>query len=326
MGGGFTRTVFARLIILKGETMTATSKTIDRIPLGASDLRVSPLGVGTNRWGSNGKPDPEMKTAFAAVLAAGINFFDTAEIYSLGGSERTLALCLNPVPKDVVIATKFMPLPWRTRKPSLADALKASLKRLGLPRVDLYMTHFPFPPISIETWMDALADAQQAGLTRAVGVSNYNVKQMRRAHAALAKRGVKLASNQVEYSLLKRGPERAGLLAACKELNVTLVAYRPLCSGLLSGKYSPENPPPGLRGLQGGWSTLKEIAPLINLLRETAGRHGKTPSQAALNWIICKGALPIPGAGSARHAEDNAGALGWRLSADEVAALDKASI
>jgi aryl-alcohol dehydrogenase-like predicted oxidoreductase len=301
------------------------TKTIERIRLGASDLRVSPIGVGTNSWGSGGKPDPEMKAAFDAALAAGINFFDAAEIYSMGGSERTLGLCLKSAPQDVVIATKFMPMPWRVRKSNLADALKASLERLGLPRVDLYMTHFPFPPVPIETWMDALADAVQAGLIRAAGVSNYSTAQMRRAHAALAKRGLPLASNQVEYSLLKRGPERGGLLAACRELGVTLVAYRPLCSGLLSGKYTPENPPPGMRGTRYNRTYLEQIAPLLTLLREIAGRHGKTPSQAAINWIICKGALPIPGAKSARQAEENAGALGWRLGEDEVEALDKAS-
>jgi len=305
--------------------MTSKPRIIERIPLGASDVRVSPLGVGTNSWGSNGKPDPEMKSTFEAAVAAGINFFDTAEIYTLGGSERTVALCLESTKGEAVIATKFMPLPWRLGKSRLAEALNRSLERLHLPRVDLYMTHFPFPPVAIETWMDALADAVQAGLTRAVGVSNYNQKQMRRAHAALAKRGVPLASNQVEYSLLRRGPEREGLLAACRELGVTLVAYRPLCSGLLSGKYTPAAPPPGVRGTRYGRAYLEQIAPLITLLRETAVRHGKIPSQAALNWILCKGALPIPGAKNARQAEDNAGALGWRLDPKEVAALDKAS-
>ncbi len=106
---------------------------------------------------------------------------------------------------------------------------------------------------------------------------------------------------------------------------MTLVAYRPLCSGLLSGKYTPANPPPGVRGTRYNRAYLERIAPLLSLLREIAGRHGKTPSQAAINWIICKGALPIPGAKNARQAEDNAGALGWRLDANEVAALDKAS-
>jgi aryl-alcohol dehydrogenase-like predicted oxidoreductase len=305
--------------------MNATTTTIERMRLGSSDLRVSPIGVGTNSWGSNGKPDPKMKRVFEAALAAGVNFFDTAEIYSLGGSECTLALNLESAPKDVVVATKFMPMPWRLRKSSLADALKASLGRLGVPWVDLYMTHFPFPPVPIETWMDALADAVQAGLVRAAGVSNYDAAQMRRAHAALAKRGVPLASNQVEYSLLNRKPEREGLLAACRELGVTLVAYRPLCSGLLSGKYSPQNHPPGLRGTRYNRSYLEKIVPLTNLLREIAGRRVKTPSQAAINWLICKGALPIPGAKSARQAEENAGALGWRLDESEVAGLDKVS-
>jgi aryl-alcohol dehydrogenase-like predicted oxidoreductase len=285
---------------------------VERINLGTSDLRVSPLGVGTNKWGSNNKPDPELKAAFDAALAAGINFFDTAEVYTLGGSERTLGLCLKSSPAGVVIATKFMPMPARLRKSQLIGALKGSLERLGLERVDLYMTHFPFPPIPIETWMNALADAVEAGLARAAGVSNYDEKQMRAAHAALGRRGVKLASNQVEYSLLARGPEREGLLAACRELGVTLVAYRPLARGLL-GTGSPDHPPAGAH------------AALAALLRDIGQAHGKTPSQAALNWVICKGALPIPGARDAQHVRENAGALGWRLASDEVEALDKAS-
>jgi aryl-alcohol dehydrogenase-like predicted oxidoreductase len=296
----------------------------ERISLGASGLQVSPVGVGTNSWGAGGKPDPEMKPVFAAALAAGINFFDTAEIYSMGGSERTLGLCLEPAPESAVVATKFMPMPWRLRKFTLTDALKASLERLHVLQAGLYMTHFPFPPVAIETWMDALADAVEFGLTRAAGVSNYDAEQMRRAHAVLAARGVPLASNQVEYSLLKRGPERTGLLDACRELGVTLVAYRPLCSGLLSGKYSPRNPPPGARGVLYNRAYLKKISPLLDLLRGTAKRRGKTPSQVALNWILCKGALPIPGAKSARQAEENAGAMGWRLEDGEVAALDQA--
>jgi aryl-alcohol dehydrogenase-like predicted oxidoreductase len=282
----------------------------ERINLGASGLRVSPLGVGTNRWGTNNKPDPGLKGAFDAALASGINFFDTAEVYTNGGSERTLGLCLKSAPCDVVIATKFMPMPARLRKSQLIGALKGSLERLGLAQVDLYMTHFPFPPISIETWMDALADAVGEGLARAAGVSNYDEKQMRAAHAALARRGVKLASNQVEYSLLARGPEREGLLAACRELGVTLVAYRPLARGLLGGA---ENSPAGPH------------AALAALLREIAQAHGKTPSQAALNWVLCKGALPIPGARDAQHVRENAGALGWRLTEDEVKKLDDAS-
>jgi aryl-alcohol dehydrogenase-like predicted oxidoreductase len=166
----------------------------------------------------------------------------------------------------------------------------------------------------------------EAGLARAVGVSNYNAAQMRRAHAALAGRGIALASNQVEYNLLKRDVERDGLLALCRQLGVTLIAYRPIAQGLLTGAYTPENPPQGMRGRIYNRDYLAKIQPVIGSLRQIGQAHGgKTPSQVALNWLICKGALPIPGATSVRHTQENAGALGWRLSDEEVAALERAS-
>jgi aryl-alcohol dehydrogenase-like predicted oxidoreductase len=223
------------------------------------------------------------------------------------------------------VATKFLPYPWRLGKDTLRKALAGSLARLRLQQVALYQIHWPLPPTPIETWMDALADAVDAGLTRVVGVSNYDAEQMRRAHDALARRGVPLASNQVQYNLLHRDPERTGLLKLCHELGVTLIAYSPLAKGLLTGKYTPENPPAGLRGRTVRANTLARIQPLIGLLAEIGGRYGKTPSQVALNWIICKGAVPIPGAKNARQAQENAAALGWRLTAGEVAALDAAS-
>jgi aryl-alcohol dehydrogenase-like predicted oxidoreductase len=171
-----------------------------------------------------------------------------------------------------------------------------------------------------------MADAVQAGLTRAVGVSNYKVDQMCQAHDALAKYGIPLASNQVQYSLLHRHPERNGLLRACDDLGVTLIAYSPLAQGLLSDKYGPDNPPPGLRGRRFGRARLAEIQPLVALLGQFGQAHGgKTPAQVALNWTMCKGSVPIPGAKNASQARENAGALGWRMSHDEVAALDAAS-
>ena len=192
--------------------------------------------------------------------------------------------------------------------------------------VDLYQIHWPFPPVSIETWMDAMADAVEAGLVRAIGVSNYSAAQMRRAHAALSRRGVPLASNQVKYSLLHREPERNGLLRACKELNITLIAYGPIAQGLLTGKYSATNPPPGLRGRGYSKERLSQIQSLVSRLREIGTAHGgKTPSQVALNWLLCRGAVPIPGVKNSRQASENLGALGWRLSDDEVVELDHAS-
>jgi aryl-alcohol dehydrogenase-like predicted oxidoreductase len=187
--------------------------------------------------------------------------------------------------------------------------------------VDLYQVHWPSPPMPVERWAEALADAVEAGLTRAVGVSNYNAEQLRAAHAVLAKRGIPLASNQVHYSLLHRAPERDGVLAACRELGVTLIAYSPLAKGVLTGKYTPEHPLPGLRGRLYN-RRLAELQPLLTRLREIGAAHGgKTPAQVALNWLICQGTVPIPGAKNARQVESNLGALGWRLTPDEVATL-----
>ncbi|MGQ9491568.1 MAG: aldo/keto reductase [Anaerolineae bacterium] len=310
-----------------------TTQLNETIPLGKTDVRVPPLGLGTWQWGDSmfwgygkGYAESEIRAAFDASLAAGITFFDTAEVYGRGRSERFLGRFSAGRRDGLVIATKFMPLPWRLSKGQLLAALRKSLERLELAQVDLYQIHWPFPPRPIEFWADALADAVQAGLVRAVGVSNYSADQMRRAHAVLAKRGVPLASNQVEYSLLHREPERNGVLDACRELGVTLIAYSPLAQGLLTGKYTPENPPPGFRGRRYRGERLARIQPLIGRLREVGAAHGgKGPNQVALNWLICQGAIPIPGAKNARQAQENAGALGWRLTESEMAELAEIS-
>ncbi len=113
------------------------------------------------------------------------------------------------------------------------------MKRLGRSSIDLYQHHFPSRRVDIPQLMDLLADAVEAGKVKAVGVSNYSAEQMRMAHAALARRGIPLASNQVEYSLLHRQPEANGVLDACRELGITLIAYSPLAMGMLTGKYLP---------------------------------------------------------------------------------------
>jgi aryl-alcohol dehydrogenase-like predicted oxidoreductase len=226
----------------------------------------------------------------------------------------------------LVIATKFMPYPWRWTKGALSRALRRSLERLKLEKVDLYQIHWDWPPVSIETWADALADVVQQGLARAVGVSNYDEAQMRRANAVLAKRGVPLASNQVEYSLIHRHVEFNGVLKACQELNITLIAYSPIGMGVLTGKYGPDKPLPGFRGRRYNRAYLQKVQPLMSLIGEVGRAHdGKTSSQVALNWLMCKGVLPIPGAKNLHQARENIGALGWRLSESEVKALDEAS-
>ena len=297
----------------------------ERISLGQTELRISPLGMGTNAWGFRNRADPVKQPVLEAALAGGINFIDTAEVYLFGGSEKTVGQLLPPHRAEVVLASKFFPYPWRLGKSSLKRALQASLGRLGVPQVDMYILHFTVPPVPLETWVEALAEAQQAGLTRAVGISNCSAQQTRRAQAVLAKHGIPLASNQVEFSLLNRSAERNGLLETCRELGVTLVAYRPLGYGLLTGKYKPEDLPAVLHGRLVSKADLQRIRPLIGLLAELGRNHSKTPAQVALNWIVCKGAVPIPGAKNPAQAAQNAGALGWRLEAGEVQALDRAS-
>ncbi len=306
---------------------------METITLGNTEIRISPLGIGTWAWGDrffwNYGSDysaEDVRAAFVAAVETGINFFDTAEVYGMGRAERFLGELTAQTTEPVVIATKFFPFPWRVRRAAMKRALRLSLKRLGKESVDLYQIHFPWPPRSPDFWVRALGEMVQEGPTKAAGVSNFNAEQMRRAHAILAAQGIPLASNQVHYSLLHRAPETNGVLAACKELGITLIAYSPLEMGLLTGKYSPENPPRGIRSRRYTKAYLARIQPLIGLMREIGRAHdNKTPAQVALNWVICKGAVPIPGAKNARQAESNAGALGWRLTEEAIAALDHAS-
>ncbi|MCC6985511.1 MAG: aldo/keto reductase, partial [Anaerolineales bacterium] len=257
-------------------------------------------------------------------LGKGISFVDTAEIYGSGASERFLGLFLKETDQPVLVATKFFPWPWRFTKGAFPRALKASLERLGLASVDLYQVHWPSPILSPEIMMEGMAQCVQEGLTRTVGVSNFWEKRMLRAYSALAQKGIPLASNQLPFSLLKRGAEKNGVLARCKELGIRFIAYSPLEKGLLTGKYSAENPPPGMRGAAYS-EILPKLPPVLQTLREIAQNHGRTVSQVALNWIICKGAMPIPGAKNAKQAEENAGGAGWRMTDDEVAKLDEAT-
>jgi len=306
------------------------------VSLGRSELKISPLGIGTWSWGDRRTwgyglthTEADLRAAFETSLAAGINWFDTAEAYGKGQSETLLGQFIKAAQQPVVVATKFMPFPWRWQRSELLRALRHSLDRLGLAQVDLYQIHWPFPPLPIETWVEGLAEAFEAGLVRAVGVSNYSAEQTRRAHAVLARHGIPLASNQVQYNLLHRDPERNGLMQTCRELGITLIAYSPMAMGVLTGKYTPENPPSGIfRGPRYRRRLLARVQPLIALMREIGAAHdGKSPAQVALNWVICKGAVPIPGAKNARQARENIGALraACKLTEREIAVLDAAS-
>lgn len=311
----------------------------DQYVLNGSDVTISALGVGTWAWGDKatwgmGGYDADLNEdtiteAWEASIDGGATFFDTAEVYGGGESERIIGrlLAADPVrAAKVQIATKFMPLPWKLNvKTELLDSLQASLDRLGRDSVELYQLHGPVSLRGKGALAEALAAAKEEGLVEAVGVSNYSASETRSIHGELAKRGVALATNQIEFSLLRRVPETGGLLSTCEELSVLPLAYSPIGQGRLTGKYSTSNPPPGKRGFSD--HPMEEVDKVVAELRRIGDAHdGKTPSQVALRWIMAKGAVPIPGAKNRSQAEQNAGALGWELSAADEAALDRVAL
>ncbi len=306
------------------------------ITLGQDGPAVTPLCIGTWAWGDkifwNYGSDyglNQVREAFKVAMDVGTTFFDTAEIYGFGLSEDLLGQFMQPN-QPVQIATKYAPAPWRFTAQSVSDALTASLKRLRVEQISLYQVHWPFSFLmSQETLMNALADEVKRGRITAVGVSNYSAAEMRQAHQILATRGVRLATNQVRYSLITRQIESQGILDTARDLGVTILAYSPLAQGLLTGKYTAENSEPtGARRLDSRFSKdgLKKIEPVISLLRQLGEKHERTPAQVALNWLIAQGnVIAIAGAKTPEQVRQNAGALGWRLSDKEVAQLKQVS-
>jgi aryl-alcohol dehydrogenase-like predicted oxidoreductase len=320
-------------------TEAAAPQAGDRLTLAGSDVSIPPLGVGTWAWGDKGTwgmggydssySEATINEAWLACIEAGVVLFDTAEVYGGGESERIIGRLLANHPTarpKVVIATKFMPLPWKLAvTSSLLRSARASLERLGLDSIDLYQIHGPISLRSHGALADALAAAHSQGLIKAVGVSNYSAKETRSIDAALRKRGLRLATNQIEFSLLRTMPEKVGLLECCRELGVVPLAYSPIGQGRLTGKYSAANPPPGDRDFSA--HPMAEVDKVVDVLRGIGANHGdRSPSQVALAWIIAKGAVPIPGAKNRTQAEDNAGALGWRMDDVEEAALDAVAL
>jgi aryl-alcohol dehydrogenase-like predicted oxidoreductase len=309
--------------------------------LGRSKLQVPRLGVGAMTWGDAkglARLHPakiayggahgfnEEKRALESSIEAGVNLFDTAAMYSGGAAERRLGELARG--QDVLIASKF-PAGFSFRAEGLPKELEASLARLGRKTIDLYQHHFPSNRVSIPILMELLADAVEAGKVKAVGVSNYSAEQMREAHAALARRGIPLASNQVEYSLLHRQPEVNGVLDTCRELGITLIAYSPLAMGALTGKYSATKKAGGLRRILPNFNkkAMDAVQPVLELLRQIGERYSKTSSQVALRWLIENpNVLPIPGAKNGKQALDNAGALTFSLTSEEIQLLSQATL
>jgi len=309
--------------------------------LGKTGIHVSPIGLGVMELSGGGGmlglafpiiSTPDKNAIIQAALDGGITWFDTAEIYGAGLSERSLATGLEAAgkrPGDVVIATKWFPL-FRTAG-NIPRTIQNRLRFLDGYPIDLYYVHQPFSFSTPEAEMNAMADLVEAGKIRSVGISNFGPERMRRAHAALQKRGLPLAANQVRYSLVDRHIERDGTLAAAKELGVTITAYTPLGSGLLSGKYHKN--PELLKSKSFFWRgriqrLLEPTRLLVAALEEIGAKYGATAAQVALNWVIHFNGdivVTIPGATKAKQAAESAGAMNFKLTGEEMARLDELS-
>ena len=312
--------------------------------LGSSDLLVSPVGLGCLQFsrgrGISGAMWPslnrsEINDIVSTSLSKGINWFDTAELYGWGESERALSRSLEDLNinrEDVVIATKWWPL-FRTAS-SITNSINIRLKALNLLRIDLYQIHNPYSFSSIRSEMKEMAKLVEDGKISYVGVSNYSASAMRKAQKELSQYGLTLVSNQVNFSLLKRDIERNGILDTANELGISLIAYSPLGRGLLTGKFH-DNPDlinkrhifrryyASLNNKQ-----LKKSSPVIEVLKSLVHKYQVTPSQIALNWVINahgERVVTIPGATKVGQAADNAGAMNFELSDDDIHYLNDVS-
>lgn len=259
----------------------------------ARGVRMPVLGLGT--WGMGGRDaaDRSRDEAEVAALRAGIDLgmthIDTAEYYGAGHAEELVGRAVEPYDRDdLFITTKV----WRNhlRRDDLIASMRASLRRLALDHVDLYLIHWPNPEVPLEETMGALEHCAEEGYTRLIGVSNFPRHLVEEVQSHL--REHRLVADQVEYSLVEQGPAM-DLLPFCREKDLTLVAYTPLSKGRLAR--------PGNHVLDG-----------------LAKKYGKTQAQVSLNWLTRQeNVVAIPKASNPDHLRDNAGALGWRLNDDD---------
>jgi aryl-alcohol dehydrogenase-like predicted oxidoreductase len=312
--------------------------------LGSSDLLVSPIGLGCWQF-SQGRgmigrywailPQEEIESIVRVSLEGGINWFDTAEAYGGGASERALAAALKNLGKtsaDVVVATKWTPVLRKAK--SISKTIGRRLDNLGGFRIDLHQIHNPLSISGLKAQIAAMARLADEGKIRYVGVSNFGAKRMVHAHKLMAGSGRAVVSNQVHYSLLHRKIESSGVLDAAREHGISIISYSPLEQGILTGRFHDD--PSLIRKLSGIRRNrapfrpkgLARSRPVIEALREIGSRRGATAAQVALAWLVRfsgETVFAIPGATKASQAKDNAAALNIRLTKDELDHLDRVS-
>ena len=292
--------------------------------LGRSGIRVSVVGLGTWVMGGlqwSGADDDESIATIHVAIDRGVTLIDTAEVYGKGRSEEVVGRALQGRRDRVVLATK--PAMWNAAPEKIRQAIEGSLKRLRTDVVDLYQVHWPHKTVPFEDTMAALEKLVQEGKVRAVGLSNFDVAQMRRCLGVR-----RIDSLQPPYSLFWRGIE-AEIVPFCREEGIGILAYSPLAQGLLTGKFSKDTeiPKDDIRRhnvlFQG--DTYQRCQDSLDGLREVAARYGRTPGQAAVNWLVGQPGMTsaILGARNRSQLEENLGATGWDLTNEDAAEIDR---
>jgi aryl-alcohol dehydrogenase-like predicted oxidoreductase len=295
-------------------------------------LSVTAAGIGCNNFG--GRIDEKRtEEVINAALDAGINFFDTADMYANGKSEELLGRFLGRRRPDVIIASKFgneMEGQGGGARPEyIRKAFDASARRLKTDYIDLYQQHIPDPDVPIAETLGALDELVKAGKAREIGCSRFSARQIREADAASAARpgSARFVSVQNEYSLLHREPEHE-VLAECEREGLAFLPFYPLKSGLLTGKYRKGQPiPPDTRvaKFERYRSLLtEENLDRVEALIDFAESRGHTLLELALSWLLAHPVVAsvIAGATSAQQVRDNAAAAGWKLTADDLEEVD----
>lgn len=286
--------------------------------LGQSDLKVSVISLGTAfRKGIT----PESPEVVATALNMGINLIDTAEIYEDGISEELVGKAIEGRREEVVLVTKVSG--DNLRYDDVLKSAKGSLKRLNTNFIDLYLVHWPNPRVPLSETMRAMERLVDEGKVRYIGVSNFDVRQLKRAREELSR--CMIIADEVKYNLLEREVEN-DVLPFCQEEDIALLAYGPLARGLLTGRFKDENSIPKDDWRSGDWffegETLRRGLSMVEALKEVGKEYEKTAGQVAINWLLTKPLVfPIFGASSVEQVEENCGASDWLLDNNAVKKL-----
>ncbi|KAJ5579815.1 uncharacterized protein N7459_005800 [Penicillium hispanicum] len=322
--------------VLPADVMPDSQSRIAIHTRGGKDVLIPYMSIGAWSWGDkatfgyDATADlPRIHAAWAKLKAVGLTFVDTAQSYGDGESERICGTLFKGMPREsFVVQTKWLSTPDLTNALMQSSGpkfrLKESLARLGLDYVDIYLVHGPIHPTMITTVAKGLAECVELGLTRTVGVANYDTQEMIKMADELGKNGVPLSVSQCEYSVIRRLPEVSGMIRECRKRGICFQGFASLAEGRLSGKYSRLEEP--RRTLRFSSYPMHMLEPTINVLKGIADERRVPVPAVALNYSINKGVVPLVGIRDAEQAEQNMQALGWRLTEDEIRRIEGVSL